>query len=149
MEVYGISRSRPSIESPHFIWLKADLMDSSDITKIPTFIQEKAIDLLVNNAGTAFEKPALDYTDDDFEKMFTLNFKAPIKLTKALFPQLSNRLVVNISSVSDRYPDPLYGLYASSKAALNIFSRLSLQKTLTSKSSMYYRVILIPLCNTR
>lgn len=75
----------------------------------------------MNNAGTAFEKPALDFTDEDFEKMFTLNFKSPIKLTKALFPKLSYGLIINILSLSDRYPDPLYGLYGSSKVALNIY----------------------------
>lgn len=120
-KVYGISRSQPPIDNPQFVWIKADLTVSSDIAAIPTFIKEKTIGLLVNNAGTAFEIPALDFTDDNFENMFNLNFKSPIKLTKALFSKLSQGLIINISSISDRYPDPLYGLYGSSKAALNIY----------------------------
>lgn len=120
-KVYGISRTRPSIDSNQFVWLKADLTHSLDITAIPTFIKETTVGLLVNNAGTAFEKLALDFTDDDFEKMYNLNFRSPIKLTKVLFPKLSHGLIINISSLSDRYPDPLYGLYGSSKAALNIY----------------------------
>lgn len=120
-KVYGISRTSPNIENPQFVWLKADLTDSSNITSIPLSISERNIDLLVNNAGTAFEKLALDFTDDDFEKMYTLNFKSPIKLTKVLFPKLSHGLIINISSISDRYPDPMYALYGSTKAALNIY----------------------------
>jgi hypothetical protein len=120
-KVYGISRTSPLIKNSQFIWLKADLTNPSSLNSIPALIKEKNIGLLVNNAGTAFEKKALDLTDDDFEKMFNLNFKVPIKLTNILFSKLSNGLVINISSVSDRYPDPLYGLYGSSKAALNIY----------------------------
>jgi len=120
-KVYGISRTQSSIKSPQFIWLKADLTNLLDIKVIAKQIKETKIDVLVNNAGTAFEKLALDFTDEDFEKMFNLNFKSPIRLTKALFPKLLNGLIINISSLSDRYPDPLYGLYGSSKAALNIY----------------------------
>jgi NAD(P)-dependent dehydrogenase (short-subunit alcohol dehydrogenase family) len=120
-KVYGVSRTIPSFDVPLFVWIKADLINSLDIVSIPAQIEEKSIDLLVNNAGTAFEKPALDFIDEDFDQMFGLNFKAPIKLTCALFFKLSGGLIVNISSISDRYPDPLYGLYGSSKAALNIY----------------------------
>src|SRR3989344_1323290 len=120
-KVYGISRSAPKIEDALFVWLKADLTVASEISNLVNGIKEDTIDLLVNNAGTAFEKPALDFSDADFEKMFGLNFVAPIKLTAVLFPKLRSGLVVNISSISDRYPDPLLGLYGSSKAALNLY----------------------------
>lgn len=120
-KIYGISRTQPSIKNSQFFWFKADLTSSADIASVSTFIKERSIDILINNAGTAFEKPALDFTDDDFEKMYTLNFKTPIKLTQALFPKLSHGIIINISSISDRYPDPMYGLYASTKAALNIY----------------------------
>lgn len=120
-KVYGISRSYPKLSNPLFVWIKADLAASTEITKIPKKIIEGRIDILVNNAGTAFLSKTLEYTDEDFEKMFALNFKSPIKLTSILFPKLKKGLIINISSISDRYPDPDYGLYGSSKAALNLF----------------------------
>lgn len=120
-KVYGISRSKSIFRYPNFTWIQADLYKSPDITRIPENISEKEIDILVNNAGTAFEKTALQYKDEDFDKAFNINFKAPIKVTKVLIKRLINGFIINISSISDRYPDPLFGLYASSKAALNIY----------------------------
>lgn len=120
-KVYGISRTKPPLNHIQFAWIKADLTNTSDINFIGTSIQEDHIDLLVNNAGHVFPLKTLDYTDDDFETMFGLNFKAPIKITCELFPKLDKGLIINISSDSDRFPDPDLALYGSSKAALNIF----------------------------
>ena len=120
-KVYGISRTDPKFSNSQFSWIKLDLTDSAEIAAIPEKIIEEKIDLLVNNAGTALLRKTLDYTDDDFEKTFGLNFKSPIKLTTVLFQKLKGGLIINISSISDRYPDPDYGLYGSSKAALNLF----------------------------
>ena len=120
-KVYGISRTPPFVKDPQLIWLKTDLTNSQDIKAIGVAIKERTVNLLVNNAGTAFEKLTLEFTDEDFEKMFRLNFISPIKLTCSLFPKLSDGMIINISSISDRYPDPLFGLYGSSKAALNIY----------------------------
>ena len=115
-KVYGISRTPPGIGNPQFVWLKADLMNESDIRNVPNQIEEKSIGLLVNNAGTSVHEKVLEFKDRDFNLIFGLNFIAPIKLTIALFPKLTNGIVINISSLADRFPD---GLYGSSKAALN------------------------------
>ena len=115
-KVYGISRTPPKFDNPKFVWLKADLMSESDIKNIPGQIEEKSIGLLVNNAGTAINEEVLEFKDGDFDQIFGLNFVAPIKLTIALFSKLTNGIVINISSLADRFPD---GLYGSSKAALN------------------------------
>jgi NAD(P)-dependent dehydrogenase (short-subunit alcohol dehydrogenase family) len=116
--VYGLSRTKPSFVEPHFIWIKTDLQNDLDIKNVSTSISEKKVDLLVNNAGTAVHEDVLNYKEAQFEQIYGLNFKAPIKLTLALFPKLIGGMIVNISSLSDRFPD---GLYGSSKAALNIY----------------------------
>ena len=115
-KVYGISRTPAKIDDPKFIWIKADLTNSSEIDAIPAQIKEKSINLLVNSVGTAVNEDVLKYSDENFEKIFGLNFKAPIKLTMALYPKLANGLIINISSLADRFPD---GLYSGSKVALN------------------------------
>ncbi len=115
-KVYGISRTLAKIDDPRYLWIKADLTNQTEIGAIPVQIKEKSINLLVNNVGTAIHEDVLKYSDENFEKIFGLNFKAPIKLTLALYPKLANGLIINISSLSDRFPD---GLYSSSKAALN------------------------------
>lgn len=120
-KVYGISRTKPQLEDANFIWLKADLLNDNELQTLINRVTEPQIDLLVNNAGICFLKKTLDYTDDDFDMMFNLNFKVHVKLTKLLFDKVTNGLIINISSLADRYPDPTWGLYSSSKATLNIF----------------------------
>jgi len=120
-KVYGISRTAPKINHSQFIWIKADLLDDKQMAEAIAQINESRINLLVNNAGTAFLKKTLDYTDQDFERVFSLNFKVHAKITRQLFPKLDGGLIINTSSLSDRYPDPGWGLYGSSKAALNLF----------------------------
>ena len=120
-KVYGVSRSKPKSPNKNLIWIQADLAKDIDIDKIPALVSEETIDILINNAGTDFPQKALQYTDADFDRMFTLNFKAYAKLAKLLFSKLSGGLLLNISSLSDRYPDQEFGLYCASKAAVNIF----------------------------
>lgn len=120
-KVYGVSRTKPKIKSEKLFWIEADLADTKNLKTVIEKISENKIDLLVNNAGTAFPQKTHDYTDEDFEKMYGLNFKSPAKLTALLLPKLKHGLIINISSLSDRYPDPDFGLYGSSKAALNLY----------------------------
>lgn len=120
-KVYGVSRTKPSIDNESFVWIKADLLENSELNAIPKHIDESSLDLLINNAGVCFLKETLEYTDEDFDKMFNLNFKIHAKVTKLLFDKLTNGLIINISSLADRYPDPTWALYSSSKAALNMF----------------------------
>lgn len=120
-KVYGISRTKPKIDNPNYIWIKVDLLQNADFPSILEQVSDKHLDLLINNAGACFLKKTLDYTDSDFEEMFAMNFKVHAKLTKLFFEKLTDGLVINISSLADRYPDPTWGLYGSSKAALNLF----------------------------
>lgn len=120
-KVYGISRTKPQFEDENFVWIQADLLNDNELQTLIHKVPEPQIDVLVNNAGICFLKNTLEYTDEDFEKMFSLNFKIHIKVTKIFFEKLSHGLLLNISSLADRYPDPTWALYSSSKAALNIF----------------------------
>lgn len=120
-KVYGISRSKPKIKGDNFIWVKADLYKTNVEQDIAKQIKEGVIDVLVNNAATAVVKKTSEYRDEDFDLTYNLNLKAPIKLSVALLERLQGGLILNISSTSDRYPDPGFGLYGSSKTALNLF----------------------------
>jgi short-subunit dehydrogenase len=119
--VYGLSRTDPEIENPIFTWIKIDLTLPKEIALLPNKINEDKIDILVNNVGTAFTNKSLKFNDEDFETMFSLNFKAPIRVTSVLCPKINNGLVINISSTSDRFAEDGWGLYCASKAALNIY----------------------------
>jgi len=120
-KVYGISRTKSTFDDSQFVWIKADLTKSSTYSKFLKGIKENKIDILVNNAGVAFEQNAFGFNQKSFEEVFDINYKAPILLTQLFRKKLRNGLVINISSVSDRLVGEKYGLYCSSKSALNIF----------------------------
>ncbi len=120
-KVYGVSRTKPKINSKHFVWIKADLLDLAKLKKKVWVIKESKVDILINNAGTVVLEKTLHFTDGAFNKTFDLNFKVPIKIVSLLKTKLEGGVVVNISSTSDRFAEEKYGLYSASKAALNIF----------------------------
>lgn len=85
-----------------------------------------SIDILINNAGLLINKPLLESTDEDFDRMFNVNVKSVFKLTRALMPLLfENAHIVNISSMggfqgSAKFPG--LALYSSSKGALAVLT---------------------------
>jgi len=120
-KVYGISRRDPGVNDPKFNWIKLDLTDSHQISSLSEVIKEEKIDVLINSAGTAVNVKALKFPQDDFEKTFDLNFRAPVLVIGELISKLNNGLVINISSLSDRIPEAGFALYCASKAALNMY----------------------------
>lgn len=60
------------------------------------------IDILVNNAGTASTKPALDLTEEDWDKVLNINLKSVFMMSQAvgrvMVEQKSGR-IINIGSV--------------------------------------------------
>ncbi len=89
--------------------------------------REDHLDVLVNNAGTAWAAPLADYPESGWDKVMELNAKTPFFLTKALAGMLSKRAtpestssIINVTSVAGSIPagDENYA-YGASKAALD------------------------------
>jgi short-subunit dehydrogenase len=79
------------------------------------------LDLLVNNAGTAWRGSFADIGWEGVEKHMKLNFDATVRLTHALLPLLrrsSPSSIVNVASVAGRISRPKSGAYSASKFAL-------------------------------
>ena len=81
------------------------------------------VDVLVNNAGMSPLYPSLgEITEDLFDKVIAVNFKAPFRLS-ALFGERMRAAgrgsIINISSVAAVRPGPRELPYAGAKAALN------------------------------
>jgi NAD(P)-dependent dehydrogenase (short-subunit alcohol dehydrogenase family) len=78
-----------------------------------------ALDALVNNAGTAVFKPALDTTLAEFQRTMDVNLTGPFLMVKAAAPLMrKGAAIVNITSISGLRASALRIAYGTSKAAL-------------------------------
>lgn len=78
------------------------------------------LDGLVHNAGIASKRSVLDADDADFDLLFAVNVKSPMRLTRLAWPYLvtsRGRIVVVASMSGKRVKSPGSGLYAMSKFA--------------------------------
>jgi NAD(P)-dependent dehydrogenase (short-subunit alcohol dehydrogenase family) len=80
------------------------------------------IDILVNNAATnPVYGPLLATDDAAFDKILSVNLKAPLELARIAHPYIVRRgggSIINVSSIGGLSPEPGLGLYSVSKAAL-------------------------------
>lgn len=84
------------------------------------------VDVLINNAGVASYGLFQDVTDDEYDKVFTTNFKSAYFLTKELVGGMirkKNGAIINISSVWGQTGGACEVLYSSSKAAMIGFTK--------------------------
>ncbi len=101
----------------------------NDVTNragLPALVQEieqtlGPIDILVNNAGINMKKPALDVTDEDFDRILSTNLHAVFSLTRECARGMIARKSGNILMVSSMAA--YYGIdrvvaYGASKTAL-------------------------------
>jgi len=85
----------------------------------------KTVDILVNNAGFGFLGAVEDFTIEEIKKQFEVNYYGAIRMTQAVLPYMRERKdgrIINISSINGLISFPLYGVYSSSKFALETLS---------------------------
>ena len=83
------------------------------------------IDFIVNNAGLGHPGSFMNLTPADWDRVFRVNFFAPLYLTYEVMPHFLEQKrgkIVNISSVAGKVAFPGSVCYASSKFALTGFS---------------------------
>lgn len=94
--------------------------------------KERHLDVLVNNAGTAWGAPFAEFPESGWDKVMDLNAKSPFFLTQALTPLLKKNAtaddtcsVLNIGSIAGIVGRGLDSFsYAASKAALHQLTRV-------------------------
>jgi NAD(P)-dependent dehydrogenase (short-subunit alcohol dehydrogenase family) len=86
-----------------------------------------AVDVLVNNAGTASWRPLEEVPDEDWQAAWDLNVMAPMRLMRAVVPGMRERgwgRIVNVSSTAGKRPSASMPEYSVAKAAQLSLSRL-------------------------
>ena len=98
--------------------------------------RERALHVLVNNAGANWGAPLAEYPDAAWDKVLALNLKAIFHLTRALVPKLEAASapgdparVVNIGSIDGLHVPALETYaYSASKAAVHHLTRVLAKK---------------------
>jgi gluconate 5-dehydrogenase len=85
-----------------------------------------AIDILVNNAGINQRAPLEDFPEDDWDRIISINLKAPWLLAKAVAGDMIKRKcgkIINICSMQSELGRPTIAPYAASKGGLKMLTR--------------------------
>jgi NAD(P)-dependent dehydrogenase (short-subunit alcohol dehydrogenase family) len=82
-----------------------DVTDKDDVRRIAdqTIEAHGRIDVLVNNAGVCFHRPALEVPDEEFAEVFDVNVTGLWRMSKAVAPAMieaGGGSIVNVGSIS-------------------------------------------------
>jgi NAD(P)-dependent dehydrogenase (short-subunit alcohol dehydrogenase family) len=114
-----------------------DIADRGSIRAALTAIGEQLgpVDILVNNAAIAQEKPFLTISDDDWDAMLATNLRGPFACAQEVLPGMLEGgwgRIVNIVSIGGQWGGINQIHYASAKAGLIGLTR-SLAKTFSAQ----------------
>jgi NAD(P)-dependent dehydrogenase (short-subunit alcohol dehydrogenase family) len=110
-------------------FISSDLRDAASaraVAKRAIELGDGHVDILINNAGIYPFGPTHEMTEEQFDRVFALNVKAPYFLVAELAPLMAKRgkgAIVNLSTMAADYGSPGVSLYGSSKAAINLLTK--------------------------
>ncbi len=111
---------------------KAWAVDVARVDEVNAFVaavwnEFGRIDALVNNAGYNAPRPAVDYSEREFDQISDVNFKGAFFMSTAAAPRMIDAQIegsiVNISSQVGVVGGPLRAIYAGAKGAVNQLTR--------------------------
>jgi 3-oxoacyl-[acyl-carrier protein] reductase len=96
------------------------------IARLPEVAPE--VDILVNNAGSLVRRARLlEFTDELFDEVMTLNFRSAWMITQAVVPAMLRKgsgVIVNVSSIAGRTGGGVGAtIYAAAKAAITAMTK--------------------------
>jgi short-subunit dehydrogenase len=124
--VYGTSRNPANYrETTSFKLLEMDVTDNDSVLAAVSEVlrNEKRLDVLINNAGVGITGPIEETPDTEIQKAFDTNVYGPIRVMKAVIPQMREQqsgLIINITSIAAYMGLPYRGIYSATKAAFEI-----------------------------
>ncbi|MCZ7415990.1 MULTISPECIES: oxidoreductase [unclassified Streptomyces] len=128
--VVGAARTiTPELKETGAHTVSADLSTEEGATALMdnALAELGGVDLLVNNVGGSSDQPAgfLDTPDSEWTRLFDLNIRSTVRITRAALPSLVERggAIVNVSSIAALRPGPVPVAYGATKAALNALGK--------------------------
>lgn len=111
-------------------FISSDLRDASsarEVARRAIDLGNGQIDILINNAGIYPFGPTHEASEELFDKVYSLNVKVPYFLVAELAPLMAKRgkgAIVNLSTMVADYGASGMSLYGSSKAAINLLTKV-------------------------
>jgi len=108
--------------------LDLDVTDDNSVREtVKKIIEaEGKIDVVVNNAGISGSGLTEAYTIEQAKQMFDVNTLGPMRVDRAVLPQMRKQksgLIIQISSVVGRVVFPYFGAYIASKFAVEAIAQ--------------------------
>lgn len=125
--IYGYHQT--PITNPKVFSAKVDIFSRASIKEAIDLSHNhfgKTIDILVNNAAIAQEKPFLDITDGDWDRVLATNLRGAFSFTQEILPHMIEKnwgRIINITSIGGQWGGFNQVHYAASKAALINFTQ--------------------------
>jgi NAD(P)-dependent dehydrogenase (short-subunit alcohol dehydrogenase family) len=122
--IYALSSNTQIIfNSSKVIKVNADFLTDSWEVNLKNSLQDKVLNLVINNAGYLFNGSIEDTSEEEIHKTYRINYFAPLRIIQLMLPNIKEGKahIVNIGSMggfsgSVKYPG--LSVYSSSKAAL-------------------------------
>ena len=111
-------------------FISSDLRNASsarEVARRAVELGDGRVDILINNAGIYPFGPTDETTEEMFERVYAINVKVPYFLVAELAPLMAKRgkgAIVNLSTMVADYGAPGMSLYGSSKAAINLLTKV-------------------------
>ena len=110
--------------------MQLDVASQESVDTLAAELGDEPIDLLINNAGIFPRVGKIEEIDfDDYQRTLIVNTVGPVRVTRALLPNLRKGklkmiagLSSNLGSIAENERGNFYG-YRESKAALNMFTK--------------------------
>ena len=109
--------------------VQGDVTRAADIEAAVKTARDRggALDIVVNNAGwTHCNKPMLEVTEEEYERLYDINVRSIFHMTRACVPVMRDQgggVILNIGSTAGIRPRPGLTWYNSTKGAVNLLSK--------------------------
>jgi short-subunit dehydrogenase len=102
-----------------------ELSITSAIAAVDTLTDGYGLDVLVNNAGFGVLGPSSEISDAEMRRQYDTNVFGLMAVTRAFLPKMRERRagrIINVSSIGGRITLPYFGVYNSTKYAIESLS---------------------------